>query len=253
MEHRDYRDQQGQLPPEIYRRRRIVAVAVIVVVLALIVWGIVAAVNKGGKKNSSTAGSSTVTVSSTATVTEKPSNAPDCAAGALKIEAQVGRPNVAQGNNLPLIMKITNTSKKACKAELGAAHQRYEVYTMKANRPVWKSEICYTSAENRKEVLDPGETRRFTVNWEGTRQNADGNCSAQAAPAGPGAYKLYTLLNAQMGEPATFNVVPAGEDDTAVAENDEDTATTPSTSATTKKSTQKRTTQKSTRGAQPAH
>lgn len=252
MEHRDYRDQQGQLPPEIYRRRRIVAVAVIVVVLALIVWGIVAAVNKGGKNNSSTAGSSTVTVSSTATVTEKPSNAPDCAAGALKIEAQVGRPNVAQGNNLPLIMKITNTSKKACKAELGAAHQRYEVYTMKANRPVWKSEICYTSAENRKEVLDPGETRRFTVNWEGTRQNADGNCSAQAAPAGPGAYKLYTLLNAQMGEPATFNVVPAGEDDTAVAENGEDTAT-PSTSATTKKSTQKRTTQKSTRGSHPTH
>ncbi|WQD13536.1 MAG: hypothetical protein U1U88_001817 [Lawsonella clevelandensis] len=50
MEHRDYRDQQGQLPPEIYRRRRIVAVAVIVVVLALIVWGIVAAVNKGEEK-----------------------------------------------------------------------------------------------------------------------------------------------------------------------------------------------------------
>ena len=90
------------------------------------------------------------------------------------------------------------------------------------------------------------------MNWEGTRQNADGNCSAQAAPAGPGAYKLYTLLNAQMGEPATFNVVPAGEDDTAVAENGEDTAT-PSTSATTKKSTQKRTTQKSTRGSHPTH
>ncbi|WQD13537.1 MAG: hypothetical protein U1U88_001818 [Lawsonella clevelandensis] len=89
-------------------------------------------------------------------MTEKPSNAPDCAAGALKIEAQVGRPNVAQGNNLPLIMKITNTSKKACKAEFGAAHQRYEVYTMKANRPVWKSEICYTSAENRKRGTGSG-------------------------------------------------------------------------------------------------
>lgn len=250
MEHRDYRDQQGQLPPEIYRRRRIVAIAVIVVVVALIVWGIVAAVNKGdGDKDSSAAGSSTVTVSSTATVTEKPSNAPDCVSGALKIEAQVGRPNVAQGNNLPLIMKITNTAKKACKAELGAAHQRYEIYTMKANRPVWKSEICYTSAENRKEVLQPGETRRFTVNWEGTRQNADGNCSPQAAPAGPGAYKLYTLLNAQMGEPATFNVVPAGEDDTAVADHGGDNA---APSSAEKKSTQKSAPQKSSKRTQPA-
>ncbi len=185
MEHRDYRDQQGHaaardLPASPYGGDCCHCCRVI-----LIVWGVVKAVNKGGDKNSSATGPSTVTVSSTAMVTEKPSNAPECASGALKIEAQVGRPNVAQGNNLPLIMKITNTSKKACKAELGAAHQRYEIYTMKANRPVWKSEICYTSAENRKEVLEPGETRRFTVNWEGTRQNADGNCSAQAAPVGP--------------------------------------------------------------------
>ena len=46
MEQHDYRDQQGQLPPEIYRRRRLVAIIAIVIVVILIVWGIVAAVTK---------------------------------------------------------------------------------------------------------------------------------------------------------------------------------------------------------------
>lgn len=227
MEQHDYRDQQGQLPPEIYRRRRLVAIIAIVIVVILIVWGIVAAVTKH-KDGKDDAGSSTVT--STSTVAEKDSNAADCSSDDLQFEAQVGRPNVAQGNDLPLIMKITNKSKKSCKAEMGAAHQRYEIYTIKANRPVWKSEICYTSAEDRKEVLAPNESRRFTVSWEGTRQNSDGNCSAQAAAVVPGAYKLYTLLDSEMGEPATFNVLPAGEDDSAGTDEDE-SSTTPSSQA----------------------
>ena len=93
MEQHDYRDQQGQLPPEIYRRRRLVAIIAIVIVVILIVWGIVAAVTKH-KDGKDDAGSSTVT--STSTVAEKDSNAADCSSDDLQFEA--GRTGVDDEN-----------------------------------------------------------------------------------------------------------------------------------------------------------
>lgn len=197
----------GPLPPEIYRRRRIGAIVIAVVVIALLIWGIVALA--GGKGKDDKSARSTVTVASTSTITnKKSSNEPDCKKGDLSIIAQLDQDAVEQGKNLPLIMKVTNSSDAACNAQLGAAHQRYEIYTKGEHKAVWKSEICFTSSQNKEEVLQPGESRRYTVNWEGTRQNADGNCTDTAPKADVGEYELYTVLNAQVGQPASFAVVP---------------------------------------------
>ncbi|MFY9190146.1 MAG: BsuPI-related putative proteinase inhibitor [Lawsonella sp.] len=200
-------ESKGPLPPEIYRRRRIGAIVIAVVVIALLIWGIVALV--GGNEEETNTGRSTVTVASTSTITNTDSpSEPACEKGDLTVLAQLDQDVVEQGKNLPLIMKVTNSSDKACTAQLGAAHQRYEIYTKADNKAVWKSEICYTSDQNKEEVLQPGESRRYTVNWEGTRKNADGNCTDSAPRAEPGEYELYTVLNAQVGEPVTFQVVP---------------------------------------------
>lgn len=200
-------ESKGPLPPEIYRRRRVGAIVITVVVVALLIWGIVALV--GGNDDDKKPGQSTVTVASTSTFTN--TNSPDeprCKKGDLTVAAQLDQDVVEQGKNLPLIMKVTNSSDTACTAQLGAAHQRYEIYTKADHKAVWKSEICYTSSQNKEEALQPGESRRYTVNWEGTRKNADGNCTDSAPKVEPGEYQLYTVLNAQVGEPIDFQVVP---------------------------------------------
>lgn len=199
---------QQPLPREIYRRRRVVALVLLVVVIALLAWGISALVKKSSG-SSHQAAPSTVVVSTTSTHTQKPAPAgPACDPSVVAIEAQVNDATVVQGSQFPLILKVTNSSDAACSVDVGASQQRYEVYTAEEGAPVWKSEICYTSDETKVETLQPGESRRYTVNWEGTRRNADGDCSSSAPTAAPGSYQLYTRLGDHASEPVIFTVTP---------------------------------------------
>jgi hypothetical protein len=207
----------GPLPPGVYWRRRLVLLGATVAILALVF----AAYSCGGDPGTASGtptgtprasaakttakGSAKPTTSPTPSATpsarpkptpspsaKSPSPSPSakraaaCKDADLEVEAKPDKLSYPSGALPVLTLSVTNAGSSACSRDLGEGTRELRLTSGPAR--VWSSDDCADKAPAEQVVLEPGETRDFSVTWS-RRRSAKG-CPADQPIADPGTYRV---------------------------------------------------------------
>ncbi|HUR13381.1 MAG TPA: hypothetical protein VM097_02685 [Mycobacteriales bacterium] len=181
----------GPLPASTYWRRRLVLLAGIVVLLLLVKSC------AGDDPTPRPRDSGSPAPSVTATTGPSPRPSPTRAAGpvtcgdrALGLTAAAVPSTAPAGSSVRFTVTVTNTSKAACRRDLGGGALEVLVYS--GTDRIWSSDDCGTDTSVSVQRLQPGGSLESTVSWSGKR-SARG-CPASHPEARPGTYTVRARI-----------------------------------------------------------
>jgi glucose/arabinose dehydrogenase len=130
-----------------------------------------------------------------------------CTDDELKVTADPAKDAVARKSPLSITLKAQNTSKRSCLRDLGADLQ--ELQLLRDGEKVWSSDDCGPLHGNQLVRLGPGQSRSYTVTWNGKASNT---CvkKGRRVPAGPspaaGVYEIVARVGSDRSEPVTVRL-----------------------------------------------
>jgi len=209
----------GPESPGVYWLRRLLVVIVVLLVLLAVRWlltgrgGTPSAEPTPGTTSSSPATStptssasstpsSKPSASKTATATSTASGIPLCADSAITVSASTDAASYPVGATPRLRMRIQNTSKAACRRDIGAAQN--ELVITSGSTRVWSSDDCNTGGTPQVVTMQPQQSYSVAVTWLG-RLSAKG-CPANQPVATAGTYKLVGRNGDVKSDPAVFSL-----------------------------------------------
>ncbi len=207
----------GPKGPGVYWVRRLL---VVVVVLALVL-GVRAVFFGGGGTPTATptpdqstspepTSSSSEKPTSSGSATPKPSPSTSSGTGPCKdsqiqVTTSTDAASYQVGATPRLRMRIQNTSKSACKRDIGS--KANELVISSGTTRVWSSDDCNSGGASQVVVLGPGESYSVGVTWLG-RLSQKG-CPADQPIAAAGTYKLEGRNGGLTSDPAVFALTAA--------------------------------------------
>lgn len=220
----------GPLPAAVYWRRR----GVVLVGLAIVVL-IVAYACSGGPSSAGappadlsnggllTPTTSTPTSSSphptvgptTATPTPTPFTLPHTDASGPCSDSEIALTATASPASIPIskavsvsfTLAIKNISTRTCARDIGAGPQ--ELMLLDATgMTVWSSNDCSSDNSDDVETLTAGQSRSFTLTWNGLRSRSGTNKATctDGTPPNPGDYQLVARLDKLKSAPFTLHI-----------------------------------------------
>lgn len=205
--------QRGSKPSAaVYRRRRLVALLLALVLVALVVWGVVAIVaafrgsGEPGATDSAPSSGNSATPDPTSTAAE-PTESPEpgasetpeptsttpsvCTADDVTVTAVTDASTYGADALPQLSMKLTNTSDKPCRIDVGTSTQVYTI--MSGSDTIWTSTDCQTDETSQVVELTPGkEVTSPAIEWVRERSTTD-TCDSDSRPAAVGGGAYYSL------------------------------------------------------------
>lgn len=190
----------GPLPPRVYWVRRLVVAIAVVLALLLLTWAwgaLTGGDNEGGSgttpgstQSSSPLVSPSVTASPTQSESPSPSASPsksatgtqECPASSIEVAATPNKTSYPAGEDPRFTVKVTNTSKKACKRDVG--QKAMEVQVNQGKTLIWSSDHCAPGGEAKVVTLDPGKSYTTSVVWSRTLSKEGCPDNQPDAPAG---------------------------------------------------------------------
>lgn len=212
----------GPQPPGVYWVRRALVLLVVLALLLGVRWlltgrgsspsGATPVASSSGSITPSTTPSSSASAtpstkpsaSRSASATTKPTATatPACTASQIAVTASTDAASYPVGSTPRLVMKIENTSGKACRRDIGALQN--ELIITSGATHVWSSDDCKPGGTPQVETLAPGQAYSVTVTWLG-RRSAKG-CPTNQPAAGKGSYKLVGRNGDVASAPAPFSL-----------------------------------------------
>lgn len=202
----------GKPSAAVYRRRRLVALLLALVLVVLVVWGVVAIVGafRGGGEPGPTDAAPAPSTSATPDPTEtaaEPTESPEptasetpeptnttpavCGEGDVTVTAVTDASTYAPDALPQLSMKLTNTSDKPCRIDVGTSTQVYTI--MSGSDTIWTSTDCQTDETSQVVELTPGkEVTSPAIEWVRERSTPD-TCDSDSRPAAVGGGAYYSL------------------------------------------------------------
>ncbi len=200
----------GPLPPSTYWLRRAS------LVLGLLVLVLVLRSCTGGATPTTTSGTPTPTP--TVTATRPPTSAPPtspqpipkptaaavgvCPDTALSLTTTTDAETYAVGATPKITMVVTNTSKVACRRDLGAG--AVELLVTSGNDRIWSSDDCNPSTAKALTTLQPGGTQAVVKTWPGVRSRP--GCQGAKETARPGTYRAAGRVGSLRVDGAVFRI-----------------------------------------------
>jgi hypothetical protein len=212
----------GPHPAAVYWRRR----AVVLVGLALMVLIITYACS--GTSSSGAGGSATPTTTlltptsgqptkstttpppSTPTATPftlaQPPKTGPCTDDEISLTAAAAPASPRRGQPVQFTLTIKNVSTRACARDIGAEAQELILYN--GDTVIWSSDDCSTNHSADVQNLSAGESRPFTLTWNGVRSRSgtsEKTCTNGTQPD-PGDYQLVARLGSERSAPASVHL-----------------------------------------------
>ncbi|MGW1678408.1 hypothetical protein [Saccharopolyspora sp. NPDC002376] len=189
-------DPNGPLSPAVYWRRRAVAIAAALLAFVLLVWGAIALL--GGSEPRPQAAPPPVAIAAD----EPP---PQCPDDAIRVVAELPRPEFKAGDRVPMSIVITNAGDRPCVRDTNRTLRELTV-TSQAGKHVWSSNDCYAESTNEQPLLQPGQSVRNDVEWSGLTSTQD--CAPDQPKAPEGQYQVVAKLASLNSAPAEFRLTP---------------------------------------------
>jgi hypothetical protein len=215
----------GPLPPAVYWRRRavvLVGLAVVTLIVAYACGGSSSDANPGaaGGHQSPTQTSTllhpTIGRSPTPTRTPTPTaftlpqtqETGSCADDEIGLTALANPASVIRGGSVAFTITIKNISNRRCSRDIGAAPQELILYDASGTTVIWSSDDCSTDHSQDVQTLAPGQTRAFTLTWDGrrSRSGAGTTTCGDATVADPADYQLVARLGQKKSEPFILHI-----------------------------------------------
>lgn len=117
--------------------------------------------------------------------------------------ASTGKTSYRVGEQPSLRLTITNTSKAACKRDVGATMQ--ELIVTSGGKRVWSSDDCAPSRGTDVRTLQPGARQEFGLIWSGTTSAPE--CEGERTRVAAGKYQVTARLEKVRSKPADFSFV----------------------------------------------
>jgi cytoskeletal protein RodZ len=206
----------GPLPPRVYwvRRLLVLAAALVVLLVAAWAWGAVTGdeggdgAEPGGTQSSPPATSQSPeptpsdsgSPSPSPSTSKSPSGTPACADDDIQVVATPSKTSYAEDQDPRFTVKVTNTSKSACKRDVG--QKAMEVRVSKGDTAVWSSDHCNPGGDPDVVTLKAGESYTTSVIWSRTTSKA--GCPDGQPDAAPGTYALTGRNLKVLSEPVAF-------------------------------------------------
>lgn len=153
--------------------------------------------NNGGNSNGSNGSSG-----SPGNTSAPGGNRPICADSALTLSVQTDQTDYRVGEQPVIGLTLTNTSRTACRRDVGSAEQ--EAVVSSAGNHVWSSNDCDPGGDPDVRVIDPGKSLHFSVTWGGTTSKPE--CPGPSARAGAGSYNIVARVGSLHSDPAKFTL-----------------------------------------------
>jgi len=222
----------GPKPPTVYWRRRVIFSFLVLLTLYLFGRTIFGGNSSSGAPIAAPSKSSSATKSPVASVSSKPSvsanpiasdspskeeivdpitqqsaspiatkaqPAGSCADDEVSVKIAIGKKEIKVGAGLDINMSVKNTSKRACKRDVGSGAN--EITIISGPALVWSTDHCSPGTESNYVDLAPGETWSVHVLWNGKLSAP--NCQI-LAKAQYGAYWAHARNGALISSGARF-------------------------------------------------
>ncbi|GAA0510702.1 hypothetical protein GCM10011581_00710 [Saccharopolyspora subtropica] len=189
-------DPTGPLPPAVYWRRRAVAMGAVLLAAVLLGWGVMALVS--GSRPDVVPGpppGPPVAVAET--------GPPPCADEAMRVTAEVARPEFRVGDRVGLSIVVTNAGNRPCVRDTNRMLRELIISTP-GGKHVWSSNDCYIETTNEQPLLQPGQSVRNEVWWAGETSAPD--CEGDRTRAQAGEYQVVARLGELNSTPTTFRL-----------------------------------------------
>lgn len=183
-----------------YWRRRVLAIGAVVLAAVLLGWGAVAMV--GGAAQPRGAPPPRPPGPPVAVAADAPP--PQCADPAMRVVAEVARPEFRVGERIDLSIVVTNAGDRACVRDTNRMLRELTVSTP-AGKHVWSSNDCYSESTNEQPLLQPGQSVRNDVQWSGQTSTPD--CGADQGRVPAGEYQVVARVAALKSSPTSFRLV----------------------------------------------
>jgi hypothetical protein len=125
-----------------------------------------------------------------------------CKPAQLKVEALVGKPTYAVGDQPELVLQVTNAGPAACVQDVADSQIELRVYN--GTSRVWGSHDCQIQPGVDLRTFDVGKPAGFSVVWSGL--SSQPSCAGTRQRVGAGTYTLYASLAGQDGTIAQFSI-----------------------------------------------
>lgn len=191
----------GPLPVSTYWRRRIVLLLGLLVVVLLLRS---CAGGSTPRRTSSTPRATATPTSSAHPVASRPpvTAAVLCPDASLTLTSATDSAAYAVGAAPKITLTVKNTSKAACRRDLGAG--AVELLVFSGPDRVWSSDDCNPSKAVALTLLGAGGTQAVVKTWPGTRSKPA--CSGSKAPAKGGTYRVVARVGTLRVEGAVFRL-----------------------------------------------
>jgi hypothetical protein len=194
-------DPTGPLPPAVYWRRRAVALGVVTLAVLVAAWAVFAFAT--GESKLPGERSPQPPPRAVAASANPPAEPPLCSDEAVRVTAEVAKPEFRVGERVGLRSVVTNVSDRACRRDLNRMVR--ELIVSKANgQRLWASNECYSESTNEMPVLQPGQAARNDIVWSGLMSTPD--CPAQQDIAPVGDYHVVAKLGPLTSAPIPFRL-----------------------------------------------
>ncbi len=131
-----------------------------------------------------------------------------CTDDELKVSASPAKAAVDRKSPLNITLKVQNTAKRSCVRDLGADLQ--ELQLLRDGEKVWSSDDCGPLHGNQVVRLGPGDSRSYTVAWNGKQSNTCEKKGGRRVPDGSspavGAYDIVARVGSDRSEPVPLRI-----------------------------------------------
>ncbi|MEY8041618.1 hypothetical protein [Saccharopolyspora cebuensis] len=196
-------DPSGPLPPAVYWRRRALALGAAALAAVLAGWGAVALLDGPAEPPAPVAAPPPPPEALAAEPAPPP-----CPDSALRIAAEVARPEFRADERVEFTAVLTNVGDTGCVRDTNRMLREVVVHTAEGER-VWSSADCAIESTNELPVLEPGGAVRHEITWTG-RGSVPG-CAAAGEPVPSGEYQVTARLDGITSAPAPFRITPAAQ------------------------------------------
>jgi hypothetical protein len=221
----------GPHAPAVYWRRRVVVLAMIAVIVLIVAYACGApstgasagGANPGGANAGGAGPSPTSTLLHptvgkppvTATPTPTPYTLPYTAAASgpctdaeIGLTASANPASIRLSGTTSFTLTIKNLSARNCARDIGAGPQTLDLLDPAGVNTLWSSDDCSNDRSSDIEMLTAGDTRPFTLSWNGlrSRSGTGAKTCTNATPVDPGDYQLVARLGSKTSQPFILHI-----------------------------------------------
>jgi hypothetical protein len=115
----------------------------------------------------------------------------------LRVTVTTGRPSYPVGSRPVLTLHVTNTGPVPCVRDV--SHQLRTIEVLRAGKPVWASDDCYSPHTDEVHTLAAGQTLSYGVRWAG--RTAAPGCPVERTTVPAGSYQVIGKLGKLVSPP----------------------------------------------------